>query len=156
MVYQAAGGIGGPYTLRFQSSAALNGQLIAYMAYLHAVNPALTAISIDFTLWDAGTGAVPVPSTVASSSTETWNTSSGPAPVPNFFRAGAMQPNRWYTIKTRIYLNEGNQFFPDSCTNVEISVRIHRPPGAEGKRACHLSPLSLLGLRRFQTFLEAG
>jgi hypothetical protein len=124
MVYQAAGGIADPYTLRFQSSAALNSQLITYIAYLHAVNPAATAISIDFALWDAGTGAVPVPSTVTGSSTETWTTSSGPAPVPSFFSAGAMQPNRWYTIKTRIYLNDGNQFFPDSCANVEISVRI--------------------------------
>ena len=35
-----------------------------------------------------------------------------------------MQKNAWYTIRTRVYLNDGNSFFPDTCSNVELSVRI--------------------------------
>ncbi len=139
MVYQSASGINGPYTLRFQSTATLNAQLIAYMAYLHAMDPSYAAIMIDFRLWDAGSGPTPGTLTAPSSTyTETWSTTSGPSPMPNFFNAGGMQTNRWYTIKTNIHLNDGNTFFPDTCANSEISVRIQvlgMVPNAQGHGA---------------------
>jgi hypothetical protein len=116
MAYLGTGGIGGPFTLHFTPSAAQNAQLVAYIAF--------TTISIDFKLLDAGNGSSPGSlSGISGTSTASW-TPTGPLPVPSFFNAGAMHTNEWYTIQTRIYLNGGNHFFPDKCTNVEISVRI--------------------------------
>ena len=125
MIYQSAGGIAGSYTLKFQSNATLNAQMTAYITYLHAMDAALTSIKIDFQMFFAGTGASPVVAgTPSPTSTVTWTTSGGPSPAPNFFANGAMQKNAWYTIRTRVYLNDGNSFFPDTCSNVELSVRI--------------------------------
>jgi hypothetical protein len=124
MAYQSSGGIGAPFTLQFSSTSTLNGQLSAYMAYLHAVDPSHTSIHIDFSLFDAGTGANPgAGAQVGPTSTATWSWT-GTSSVPSFFAPGAMQPNRWYTIRTRIYLNDGGGFFPDTCSDVEMSVRI--------------------------------
>lgn len=126
MVYQGVGGIGGRYTLKFTPTALLNTQLTAYMAYVHAMVPAISTISIDFKLFDAGILATPVlGAALTGTFTETWGTSGGPTPVPAFFNPAppAMQTNHWYTIQTVIRLN-GGTFFPDSCAKVEISVRI--------------------------------
>lgn len=138
MMYQSGGGIGGPYTLKFQSNATLNTQMSAYIAYLHAMDASLTSIKIDFQLFYAGTGANPVVSgTPGPTSTVTWTPSGGPSPTPNFFANGAMQPNAWYTIRTRVYLNDGHSFFPRTCANVELSVRIQvrSMPAGRGERA---------------------
>lgn len=142
MSYQGVGGIGGQYTLKFTPSTLLNTQLTAYMAYVHAMVPTATSISVDFKMYDAGTGGSPVPGlAVSGSSTETWLTSGSPTPLtPTWFvtpplTSTHMQIGRWYTIQTVIHLNSGAVFFSDSCSKVDLSVRLQvlgRAPNAPG------------------------
>ncbi len=49
--YQGSGSITNPYTLHF-NPAAMQNQMQAYINYLHAINPAITAITIDWRLHD--------------------------------------------------------------------------------------------------------
>lgn len=130
LIYQGSGGIAAPYTLRFQPAPAFKIQIQAYIDYLNTLNPAITAITIQFRLHDAGTGAVPVVGQqVGSNYWATWNAPNGngnPTPAVNFFNLGpeSMQVNRWYRVHTGIYLEGGNQFFPKKCADNEVDVRI--------------------------------
>lgn len=126
--YQGTGGIGAPYTLRFQSNPTVDNPLRAYVGYLNAVNPGITSINIQFSLWDAGilgnpsTAPTLIPGTTF---TETWTSNSGAVPaLPPFFPSGVMQVNHWYTVRTVTTLNNSISFFPDSCARVNISVRL--------------------------------
>jgi hypothetical protein len=143
MFYQGVGGIGGQYTLKFTPSTLLNSQLTAYMAYVHVMVPTATSISVDFKMYDAGIGGSPVLGlAVSGSSTETWLTSGPPTPsAPTWFvtpplTSTHMQIGRWYTIQTVIHLNPGGAvFFSDSCSRVDMSVRLQvlgRAPNAPG------------------------
>jgi len=135
MSYRGTGGIKGNFTLRFEApataaqNAALNSQLAAYLAYVHAVNPAVTQLQIEFRLFDAGTGNAPVTAgQIGPPLTLTWSpTMSGPTVFP----PGLMQVNRWYTVRTRIGVTgpRGPQrFIPDDCAVVEMFVRLQVLP----------------------------
>ncbi len=135
LVYFSTGSIGSPYTLRWQPSASLNAQMQAYLNYLNAVNPAITNISIVFGLYPAGTGAAPgnAGPQVGGTAGERfviW-TAGGNAPYvsPNFFPNGSMNTGQWYTVGTGIYLNDGAIFFPETCAENAISVRVQVTPG---------------------------
>jgi hypothetical protein len=129
LTYQGTGGINAPYTLRFNPTSAFNGQMQAYINYLHAVNPAITSITITFRLLSDGTGATftgtgtlvgaPVPLTW------TWN---GTPPTANFFPPGVMNIGTWYRVDTTIALNNNIHFFPDTCIRSFVDVRLQVLP----------------------------
>lgn len=132
MFYQGSGSISAPYTLKFQPTTTLKNQMQAYINYLHSINPAMSAITIDWRLHNQGNSTIPNPPygpqigpTVYT--TWNWNTSGIGNPVfsnPGFFTGFPMQVGTWYMIHTGIYLENGQKFFPDSCANNEILVRI--------------------------------
>ncbi|MDB5069054.1 MAG: hypothetical protein JWM87_165 [Candidatus Eremiobacteraeota bacterium] len=136
MVYQGSGPISGPYTLKFQPSAATNSQILAYLNYLHAINPAITSINIQFQLWSGNNGSVfgPPATQVGTNQSATWIWPST-FPAPNlFFASNAMIPNMWYRIQTQISLN-GNlnghfTYFGDKCAFNYVDVRIQVSPSA--------------------------
>ena len=132
MFYHGQSSVSGPYTLKFQPTTAFNNQMQAYINYLHSLNPAMNAITIDWRLSDQGPNTIPNPpygpqigSTVWT--TWNWNTTGIGAPVftsPGFFAGFPMQVGTWYMIHTGIYLENGQKFFADKCGVNEILVRI--------------------------------
>lgn len=135
LFYKGTGGIADPYTLEFHPTPTLDAQMGAYINYLHAVNPAINAITIHFRLNDAGTGntATGGPQ-VSGDHWVTWAAGPNPTaqPSPNFFSSATelMQINRWYRVHTGIYLENGQRFFPDTCANNDVDVRIQVVPHA--------------------------
>jgi hypothetical protein len=114
-----------PYTLKFMPSAGVNTMITAYTNYLHAVNPAITAMNIRFRLSDAGTGATAVPgASIGPPYTFTWLWNGASPNNPIFFPASQMVVNHWYRIDTTISLNGGLQFFGRECANTYIDVNI--------------------------------
>jgi hypothetical protein len=129
------------YTLEFVPSDALNKSMQAYINYLHAVNPAITAIIIDFRLHDQGAGATPNPPygpQIPDTAFVSWNSGGTGSPTiwpVGFFNVPPTPPHpmafdTWYTVHTGIFLNDRQKFFPDKCAVVEIPFRIPHPiPG---------------------------
>jgi hypothetical protein len=138
MFYQGQGSISTPYTLHFQPTNAFKNQMQAYINYLHFVNPAITAITIDWRLHDQGTGTAPSPpygSQIGPTVYTTWNTPGSGTPIvsiPGFFTSFPMQVGPWYMVHTGIYLENGQTFFPEKCANNEIFVRIQVMGGKTG------------------------
>ena len=142
MFYVGSGSIAGNYMLNFQTSATLNGQMQAYIEYLNSMNPATTSIIIAWMFYDQGTGTVPLGSPtgsqpgnngtpVAGPMYRTW-TANGPSnantnpvpPTPPFFPGYPMQVGTWYLVHTGIYLNDGQVFFSEECSNNDIYFRV--------------------------------
>lgn len=132
MFYQGQGSISAPYTLHFQPTATFKLQMQAYLNYLHSVNPAITSISIDWSLYSDGTGTLPVAPWILIPGTNvstTWNfpgtgnyTS---VPSGQFFTGYPMIVGTWYEVHTVIHLNNGQQFFSSKeCAVNNIFVRI--------------------------------
>jgi hypothetical protein len=128
LFYQSSGAIADPYTLVFRPSPQLLAQMQAYINYLHSVNPAITQITIEFRLHDAGIGATPVTGQqVGVSHFATWSESGSGIVNPSVFfttPSEAMLVGRWYTIHTGIFLENGQAFFPATCAVNEINVRV--------------------------------
>ena len=131
MYYQSAGGIGAGYTLRFTPNTVLNTQLSTYVAYAQSLNGA-TGLIIDFSLFDAGVNSTPsAGGSAISTGSATW-TASGLSGAPNFFAAGAMQVNKWYTVKTHVHFVGSGASFDENCPDVEMSVRVQVRSAAAG------------------------
>lgn len=125
MFYQGTGSIAAPYTLHYQPNATFSGQMQNYINYLNSLNAAITQITINFRLHDGGTGNTPVMGALLGSQYwVTWTASPGPPPAPQNFFPTQLQINQWYVIHTGIYLEGGQQFFPASCADNDIGVRI--------------------------------
>ncbi len=134
MFYQGSGSIAAPYTLKFQPTAAFKSQMQAYIDYLHSINPAINAITIDWRLHDQGTGAapsVPLGPQVDVTAFTTWTNGGNGDPAvtgdPSFFSTPQPYPlviGTWYRVHTGIYLENAQVFFGDNCAENEIWVRV--------------------------------
>ncbi|HVF60898.1 MAG TPA: hypothetical protein VNJ70_13910 [Thermoanaerobaculia bacterium] len=129
LFYQRTGGIAKPYTLRFQPTLLFTNQIQAYIDYLGLLNPSIHQIVIHFRLHDAGTGTLPVVGAQVGNDYFTWWNAGGGGQqhgATSFFNlpGETMKVNRWYRIHTGIFLNDGIRFFPESCDNNEVDVRI--------------------------------
>ena len=130
MFYQGSGSISDPYTLHFQPTTALKNQVQAYINYLHSLNPLMSGITIDWRLHDQGTGNLPSTGfglQIGSTANVTWNWNTngiGNPVVPVIFTGFPMQVGTWYVIHTETSLANGQTFFPASCANNDIFVRI--------------------------------
>ncbi|HET7436448.1 MAG TPA: hypothetical protein VFN10_17185 [Thermoanaerobaculia bacterium] len=136
MVYQGTGGIAAPYTLAFQPTSLLQTQMQAYIDYLHTVQPTITQITIQFRLHDAGNGNTPGSGPqlgVSHYITWTAGMTNGGQPVPAFFSGSAetMLVNEWYIVHTGMYLENGQTFFPPTCADNDIAVRVQVQPLAK-------------------------
>ncbi|HSU82523.1 MAG TPA: hypothetical protein VLR69_08890 [Thermoanaerobaculia bacterium] len=128
LTYKGSGGIADPYTLLFQPTSGFNNQIQAYIDYVHAVSPANTTIVIAFRLNDGGTGSTATGGPqVGNIYFISWVAGGGGVPTGgNFFTLAteSMQVNRWYRVNTGIFLGDGPPFFPDSCANNRVDVRV--------------------------------
>src|ERR1700694_1784334 len=129
LVYQGTGRIASTFTLVFNPTNPFKNQIQAYIDYLNALNPSITTIIIAFRLNDAGTGVAPSGGPQIGIVYFIWWIAGGggnPFGATNFFTLATepMQVNHWYKINTGIYLNSLLTFFPDSCANNNIDVRI--------------------------------
>jgi hypothetical protein len=132
-------GLSGDYTMIFQPTATFKSQMQSYIEYLHSTNPAITSITIDWALYDQGTGTVPMGwpngSSPGNNGTmisgyyfRTWkeNGPNNPTieplnPPSSFFPGFPMQAGTHYKIHTGIY-TDGPKFFSDECANNDIYV----------------------------------
>jgi hypothetical protein len=130
LFYESAGGIGSNYTLKFRPSDPWKGQMQAYLDYLHTRNALITDLNLAFRLHDAGPGTNPSASGPQVGMTYfTWFLEGGNGVITgatDFFALGgeSMQVNRWYRVETGIFLNDRLTFFPVSCAENRIFVRI--------------------------------
>ena len=128
LFYEGSGGIAAPYTLVFTPTPLFNDQIQAYIDYVHLVNPAITTFNIAFRLNHAGTGQLPSGGPQVGNQYFVWwiaeeSTVYGHT---NFFTLATepMQVNTWYRVNTGIYLNDGLTYFPFSCAENRIDVRL--------------------------------
>jgi hypothetical protein len=129
LFYKGSGGIAAPYTLLFQPTKLFEDQIQAYIDYLHALDSSMTTITINFRINDAGVGTAPSGGPqVGNQYFIGWKAGGKGTPVgsTNFFNLGtdSLKVNRWYRIHTGIFLNDGLKFFPDSCADNNVDVRI--------------------------------
>lgn len=127
LFYQGTGSIAAPYRLKFQAHQTFKDQIQAYIDYLHSLNPLITTINIAFRLHDAGTGQNPVSTNPALEADDFiwWIEGQGGMQFgrDDFFST-LMKINRWYRVQSGIYLNDGLTFFPFSCAENDVYVRI--------------------------------
>jgi len=130
MFYQGSGPISDPYTLKFTPTIVFKNQMQAYINYLYSLNSAMSGITIDWRLHDQGSGSSPAPSygpQIGSTQYVTWNMFTNGNPTisaPGFFNGFDMIVGNWYMVHTGIYLENGQTFFPESCAQNEIYVRV--------------------------------
>jgi hypothetical protein len=133
LVYQGSGSISAPYTLKFQPSSAFDSQMQTYIDYLHSRNSNITEITIAWRLHDQTgitTGWGPqISPTAYTKWTAGGNGNPAIWPTTGFFTPPAypafpMQVGRSYAVTTGMYLEKREHFFPDTCANVTIFVRI--------------------------------
>lgn len=126
MVY-AGGTIGDPYTLHFQPTTLFNTQMNAYINYLHSLNPAIIRITMFWSLHEQGTLSSPTPAygnqIGGPTVTVSW-TGSGTPNVSGLFTGSPMQVGTWYCVHTAIFLNSSIKFYPPTCYNNDIYVRV--------------------------------
>jgi hypothetical protein len=141
MIYKRMNLINGNYTLLFQPTNLFKREMQSYIEYLSSLDPSITMIIIDWTLYNQGTGGYPLGHPMGSSPGNngtkiganyfrTWkangagNSIEPINPTPLFFPGGPMQVNTWYLVHTGIYLNNNKKFFADSCANNDIYVKV--------------------------------
>jgi hypothetical protein len=135
-----SGGANAPYTLHFVPTAAFNSQMQGYINYLHLMNVAINAITIDWRLHDQGPGPCtnctpPYGTQIGPTVWTTWTQGGGGTPNftnPGFFNLPSTYPmikGHCYMIHTGIYLEGGQHFFPESCNNTEVCVSWQVMPG---------------------------
>jgi hypothetical protein len=133
LVYQGLGSIAAPYTLKFQPSMAFKSQMQAYIDYLHSVNSNITEITIAWRLHDqTGIGGGWGPQ-ISPTAYAKWTAGGNGNPalwpttgffIPPAYPVSPMQVGNSYAVTTGIYLENGQHFFPDTCADVTIFVRI--------------------------------
>jgi hypothetical protein len=137
LVYHGQGSTNLPYTLNFSPTSALNSQMYNYINYVNIARPTITSIDIWWGLFDP---PYTQPSPIGPAAF-TWWTATHPPPNsptyadPNFFTTTPptisfpMSVTTWYKIRTWIYLNDDQTFFPvDQCGYNDIYVRVHIMP----------------------------
>jgi hypothetical protein len=127
LFYQGTGGIGAPYTLKFVPTAMLNAQMNTYVAYLLSLGMGFTSLTIQFELFNAGTGASAVPGGTPVTGSITWTGTGTPTAIffpPGAMTAGPLGP--WYRVRTTIVLNggPGSSYLPASCLVSFVDVRL--------------------------------
>lgn len=135
MVYHGQGSIALPYTLNFVPDFSLNDQMYQYINYINIARPTITSIIIWWGLFDPPYHQ----STQIGPAAFTWWTATNTPPSnptyadPDFFKKTTppnlfpMQVGIWYKIRTWIYLNDDQTFFPvDQCGYNDIYVRIQK------------------------------
>lgn len=132
----ATGGLGSPYTVTFQPTAAFNAQMQAYIDYLHTLDPDYTDITIDFSMWDGGSGSTAVAGTsqLGADHWMSWHAGGGGVPLLSpalqststgyAFFPNTLQTSEWYVVHSSVYLNDDQVFFPVDCVNVDTAVRL--------------------------------
>lgn len=151
--YVGSGSIGAPYTLKLAPSPATTQSIQLYLNYIHSINASLTALQIEFQLYDQGNGANPLPpgnngagvgpvsgmgfsanstsvnyhTSYATTSTVYVGTATpGTSTTPSSY---PMQVGKWYLVHTGMWTDAG-KFFPDKCANNDVYVRIQALRGA--------------------------
>lgn len=129
MVFYQGTTISAPYTLHFQPTTAFKNQMQGYIDYLHFFG--FNAITIDWSLYDHGTGTIPITGlgtiVPGSAAQTTWNSpgSGNPFVSPvGFFPGSPMQVGSWYRVHTVIHLGPGQVFFSEKCAINDIFVRV--------------------------------
>lgn len=122
------------YSFTIVPSAPYTGQMQAYLDFLHAMNPAITTLTMTWTITDQGNGPLPAPVTstiMMGSATRTWVCSATGCPPPGLntnFLSGILMPNRWYRVTTRLSLNNGLTYWPANCPDAFFDYNMREIP----------------------------
>jgi hypothetical protein len=153
-----AGNVLGNIVYSFLNSIPYKDQMQAYIDYLHSLNPSIKNIVLDWNAFDYGpSGPGTSPSATGSFQVGTsvfteWSCTGCPSSYPpslllgglgmltNGFAhvpvtipdplSGPLPVNRWYRLTTFIYLNDGNTFWPDTCSVAAVDLTVYAGPAA--------------------------
>lgn len=147
---QFQGGAMGPFTLAYTPSSTLDTQMEAYTAYIHALYPGITQLSVKWQIADLGTGATHSWSGPAAAAPQLLNWSATTASPGSFWTGYPLQPNHWYGVRTDITHNGRNQEAPwlEGCTVNQFFVRWIASPArvaAGGQSPGHFEAVSGTG-----------
>lgn len=122
---QFQGAANGPFTLSYSAPANLDAQMEAYTAYVHAMYPGITQISLNWILADLGTAATHswAGPPLAPPQTTAWTATSA---IGGGFWAGfPLVPNHWYGVRTVLSHNGREREAPwmEGCTVNQLFVR---------------------------------
>ena len=128
--YVPSAGISAPYSLTMDTNLDPNfsQSMQNYIDYLHSLDPAIVNITIGTHAFDRGTGEDPQtgwPSNKAVCPTVTnrWTALGQANTSLNNLPLAILKKDRWYGIKTGIWLNNSIQFFPRKCGENNLYVR---------------------------------
>ena len=113
--------VGTNFNFQYAAAAPYQTQMQAYINYLNAMNPAITTISVAWTVTHQGTGlaapSVPPGAVLETAITHWVCTNPGcPAAAPNVqFPGLPLVPNTWYRVTAAASLNNGLTFWPVDC-----------------------------------------
>ncbi|MEM6474858.1 MAG: hypothetical protein AAF687_01695 [Pseudomonadota bacterium] len=114
-----------PYTMQYMNPASLNAQMGAYLNYVHAMDPTITQISMQWQALDLGTGVTPnnAGPIAGSAQTVTWtwtpNGVQSSITGGGFWTGTPFQVNRWYGYVTKLMHNgpQNSIYFDEDCLN---------------------------------------
>ena len=127
-----AGGLYSNYSVKYQSVAASNTQMVAYANYLDAVNPAFEDLKGTFTVAAYGNGTNPstsgVPVPGAGQQQVNWGGSNGTYPSNTFWNGFPFQQDTWYGFTTTVIARDSQRqdldLFSDSCEPTTVYYRV--------------------------------
>ena len=116
---------GSPYTMQYLNPATLNAQMGAYLQYVHAMDPSITTITMQWTAVNLGSGSTPANSGTVTggmkSVTWTWTPGGVTTSVSGggFWTGTPFQVNSWYGFVTKLSHNgtQGSPYFGEECLN---------------------------------------
>ena len=141
------GNVLGTISYSFLNSSPYKNQIQAYLDYLHSLNPAITNISVQWSVFDlgpAGPGTSPSPTgppVPGSPAYTTWGCTGcssggggnltypeGPEPTGGYPIITGLQPNEWYGFSILISLNNSIQFWMESCSTFTATFDVYADP----------------------------
>jgi len=158
--YASNGSISGNYSVKFNQTLyqQFSLQMQSYINYLNSIDNAINKITIQMEIYERGNGVEPQAGwpnvkQVGPSVINSWIAGNTPNATANNFPLGAMQVNRWYGLKTGIYLNNRIQFFPRNCAENNIYVRVETRNSLRSEDGQGLIKFSLDGRGAYKTMV---
>lgn len=116
----------GPYSLTYNNQASMDTQMAAYLNYVHAMDPSITTISLEWQAIDLGAGSTgSSPATAgpivagAQNVTWTWTTGGVTNSGGSFWAGTSFLANHWYGFVTTTLHNgtADSPYFGETCIN---------------------------------------
>lgn len=161
--YASPGPLSSDYSVQINQAAfqPFSARMQAYIDFLHTTDPSINKVTIQMEIFERGNGIEPQfgwpsSSQVGASVVNSWVTGNAANTNANNFPLEAMQVNRWYGLKTGIYLNNRIQYFPRKCAENNVYVRLETRNSLRSEKPERLLKFSYDGKSTSKTVVIRG